>query len=52
MPTKTDPSQAAVQLAQTHRRPVNYLPGSSTSKEEVARHVAARDRLTAGLVAV
>jgi len=44
--------QAAVQLAQTHRRPVIYLPGRSTSKEEVARHVAARDRLTAGLVAV
>lgn len=44
--------QAAVQLAQTHQRPVIYLPGSSTSKEDVARQIAARDHLTSGLVAV
>lgn len=44
--------QAASQLAQTHCRPMIYLPGSSTSKEEVAREIAARDRLSSGLVAV
>jgi hypothetical protein len=44
--------QAALQLAQTHHRRVIYLPGSSTSKEEVARQEAARERIPTGLVTV
>jgi hypothetical protein len=44
--------QAAVALAQTHHRPMKYLPASSTSKEEVARQIADRDGVRSGLVTV
>src|SRR5262249_44835064 len=43
---------ATEQAAQAAGRPVQYLPSSSQSKEELARHIAARDGIRAGLIAV
>ncbi|MCI0354106.1 MAG: hypothetical protein L0099_03560 [Acidobacteria bacterium] len=44
--------QQAVALAQTHRRPVLYLPSSRITKEELARQIAQRDDVRSGLIAV
>ena len=44
--------QSAVQLTQTHQRPVIYLPSSRTSKEDRAREIAQRDHVHSGLIAV
>ena len=44
--------QAAVLLAQQHKRPVKYLPSSRTSKEEIACQMAQQDGLSSGLIAV
>jgi hypothetical protein len=44
--------QATTRLADQAQRPVQYLPKSSTSKEEVARAIAQRDGITQGLVAI
>jgi len=43
---------ATEQAAQAAGRPVQYLPSSSQSKEELARQIAARDGIRAGLIAV
>ena len=42
----------AVQPAQTHQRPVIYLPSSRTTKEDLARQIAARDQVRSGLIAL
>ncbi len=39
-------------LAQTAGRPFLFVPSSQTSKEEVARKIAARDKITEGLIAI
>lgn len=44
--------QAAAALAIEHRRPMIYLPSSSTSKEEAARQIQERDKVGSGLIAV
>jgi len=44
--------QRAVALAQTHHRPVIYLPSSRTTKETLARQIAERDGIRAGLIAL
>ena len=43
---------ASVKVAQTAGRPVRYLPSAQTSKEGVARGIAAQDGITEGLVCV
>ena len=43
------PAQA---YAECHGRPYEYLESSSTSKEDVARQIAARDGVRQGLVCV
>ncbi len=43
---------ASVKVAQAAGRPVRYLPSAQTSKEGVARGIAARDSITEGLVCV
>jgi hypothetical protein len=42
--------QHAVQLAQTHQRPVIYLPSSRTTKEALARQIGERDQVRSGLI--
>jgi hypothetical protein len=44
----------AASVAEAHRlgRPVQYLPSSQSSKEEIARQIAARDNITEGLICV
>jgi hypothetical protein len=42
--------QASVQVAQAADRPVIYLAGGSDRKEDLARRIIQRDRLTEGLV--
>lgn len=44
--------EATEQLAQDHGRPFLYLPSSSDSTEDLARAIAGRDGITAGLIAV
>jgi hypothetical protein len=44
--------QSAAALAQTHHRPMKYLPASSISKEQVARQIADREGVRSGWVAV
>jgi len=44
--------QATTRLADQAGRPVQYLPKSTISKEEVARAIAQRDGITQGLVAI
>lgn len=44
--------QAQEQAAKEQGRPIEYLASSSTSKEERAREIAARDGIQEGLVAV
>jgi hypothetical protein len=44
--------QAAAALAEQHHRPMIYLPGSRTNKEQVALEVKERQRVRSGLVAV
>ena len=44
--------QCAVALAQTHHRPVIYLPSSRTTKETLARQIAERDGVRSGLIAL
>lgn len=44
--------QHAVQLAQTHQRPVIYLLYSRTTKETFARQIAERDGVRNGLIAL
>ncbi len=43
---------ASVKVAETVGREVRYLPSAQTSKEGVARSIAARDGITEGLVCV
>jgi hypothetical protein len=43
---------ASLAAAKEPQRPVQYLASSKTSKEEVARAIAAQDRVTNGLVCV
>jgi hypothetical protein len=43
---------AAYQAAAKANRPVQYLGGGETNKEELARRLARQDHITAGLVAV
>lgn len=43
---------SAQQLAQREHRPLQYLYSSSIRKEDFARHIADRDRITDGLVCV
>lgn len=38
--------------AEEQKRPVIYLPSGKTSKEDLARQIASRDRITSGLVCV
>lgn len=44
--------QQAQQIAQAAGRPFTYLSSSSISKEELAREIAARDKIQQGLIAV
>jgi hypothetical protein len=43
---------ASCQLAKEQNRPVVYLQSADTNKDEFARKIAAKDRITQGLVAV
>lgn len=43
---------ASLELARQTSRPEQYLPSSGTSKEELARQIAARDGVQEGLVCV
>ncbi len=43
---------AVLGAAERQKRPVIYLPSAKTSKEELAHAIAARDRITSGLVCV
>lgn len=44
--------QAAEKLANERRRPMIYLPSSSTSKEDLACEIQQRDRVGSGLIAI
>jgi hypothetical protein len=44
--------EACCRAAREQNRPIVYLPSANTDKEETARKIAARDRITAGLVAI
>ena len=44
--------QASCQAARDQNRPIVYLPPASTDKEETARKIAAKEGITAGLVAI
>src|SRR5260370_31071775 len=44
--------QATNRLAQEAKRPLVYLPASTTSKEDQARAIAQRDGITQGLIAI
>lgn len=44
--------QAGAALAQTHHRPMIYLPSSRTNKEQIALEAKQRQRVRSGLVAV
>jgi len=44
--------EASIQVAQTANRPVIYLPSSQTSKEDMAREIAARDGIDTGLICI
>lgn len=44
--------EASCRLAEESGRPVRYLPSSRTSKEEVARQIAAEDGIEEGLIGV
>lgn len=44
--------QEAEKLARRHRRPMLYLSSSRTRKEEVARQIQQRDKVSRGLIAV
>jgi hypothetical protein len=44
--------QASFQAARDQNRPIVYMPSASTDKEDVARKIAARDRIRTGLVAI
>ena len=44
--------KASLAMAQKMGRPVRYLPSSQTSKEEVARQIAAEDHIGQGLIAI
>src|SRR5450759_3572344 len=41
---------ASLQAAQEAGRPVQYLPSSQVSKEEIARGIAAKDKVSQGMV--
>jgi len=41
---------ASLALAQKAGRPIEYLPSADTSKEDLARRIAQRDRITDGLI--
>ncbi len=43
---------ASLQAAQEAGRPVQYLPSSQVSKEEIARGIAAKDKVSQGMVCV
>ncbi len=43
---------AVLGAAEKQKRPVIYLPSGKTSKEDLAHQIAARDRITSGLVCV
>ena len=43
---------ASLAVAQACRRPVHYLPSATQSKEDLARQIAAADRVREGLVCV
>jgi hypothetical protein len=43
---------ATAELARAGGRPLHYLRGSSVRKEELAREIAARDRIESGLICV
>ncbi len=43
---------ASLRHAKTTGRPIEYLPSSRTSKEDVARKIAQRDGIESGLIAV
>jgi len=43
---------AVLEGAERQKRPVIYLPSGKTSKEELARQIATRDRITNGLICV
>jgi hypothetical protein len=42
----------ALKLAQQQQRPYRYLPSSTQSKEDIARHIQESDGITTGLVCV
>ncbi len=44
--------QACCQAARDQSRPIVYLQSASTDKDEVARKIAAKEGITAGLVAI
>jgi len=44
--------QASCQIAQDQNRPTVYVPSADTDKDELARRIAAKDKITAGLVAI
>lgn len=44
--------QASCQAAQDQNRPIVYVPSADTDKDELARQIAAKARITKGLVAI
>jgi hypothetical protein len=44
--------QASFQVAKDQHRPIIYLESAATDKEKLAREIAAKDKITTGLVAV
>jgi hypothetical protein len=44
--------QASFQVAKDQHRPIIYMESAATDKEKVARDIAGKDQITAGLVAV
>src|SRR3977135_4753642 len=44
--------QLAYQAAQQAARPVSYLAGGNQSKEELARELARRDKISSGVIAL
>lgn len=50
--TTEEVKEKARELAQKAGRPFIFVPSSQTSKEELARSIAARDKVTSGLIAI
>ena len=44
--------EVSCQIAKDQNRPVVYVPSAGTDKDELARQIAAKDKITTGLVAI